>query len=609
LTLSDTDTAGNAWTVTPSAYLAKRKASFSLPKVPQSCYVAMDDGCRLALDIYIPEGGEAGTKFPVIVIFTPYFRRFALKSPGAECTPNMARYRDFFVKYGYVLVAVDVRGTGASFGTRDAFRSPLEREDSRQVADWIVQQPWSNGVIGSTGISYLGAAACFLASTGHPAVRAIAPLFAVSDMYSEQLFPGGMMSRVWSVTYDELMLALDHDNPALRARFPYFCDPRLGGPQRVDEDPDGELLALAVAQHQNNFRLHDMLPELAFRDEGPLHDPGLNTDVCSPYYYLKEGVARDLPVYSVSGWYDGGGYANGSISRFLTLRGPSDRLLLGPWDHGARTNVSPWRSAVVPEFPLLAEVLRFFDQHLCGIDTGILREAPVHYHSMHGEKWHAADNWPPLLSLPVRLYPSAAGELSGVASDGCGAYQVRFDIGTGRKTRWERLGTMNIEDYFPDWQGCDREMMNFTSVAMETDTEMSGHIQVSLKFASSQPDVALLIYASEVEADGTCRYITEGHLRALHRATSPAPNNYKTCWPYRPFSRKEAKRLEPGKPVTVAFALLPVSWTLRAGSRLRLSLAGADCDHFAQVPHGRPPLLTVYFGEDASRFDVPFRQR
>ena len=82
---------------------------------------------------------------------------------------------------GYAVVVVDVRGTGASFGTRDSFRSPREREDSREIADWIVAQPWSDGRIGSTGISYLGAAADFLASTGHPAVKAIAPLFAVWD--------------------------------------------------------------------------------------------------------------------------------------------------------------------------------------------------------------------------------------------------------------------------------------------------------------------------------------------------------------------------------------------------------------------------------------------
>ena len=138
--MSDSDKAGDAWVVPPSEYLSRREALYRLPPVPASTYVPMRDGCRLAVDVYRPEGGERGQRFPTVVIFTPYFRRFALNAAGAEPTPNIAKYRDFFVKYGYVVVAVDVRGTGASFGTRDSFRSPREREDTAEIAEWIVQQ-------------------------------------------------------------------------------------------------------------------------------------------------------------------------------------------------------------------------------------------------------------------------------------------------------------------------------------------------------------------------------------------------------------------------------------------------------------------------------------
>ncbi len=140
----------------------------------------MHDGCRLAIDAYVPQskaGTSAPQRFPTLLFLTPYYRRFKLKPGGSgEVNPNTGKFRDFFVPRGYAVVVVDVRGTGASFGTRDSFRSPREREDSREIADWIVAQPWSNGAIGATGISYLGAASDFLASTGHPAVKAIAPL-------------------------------------------------------------------------------------------------------------------------------------------------------------------------------------------------------------------------------------------------------------------------------------------------------------------------------------------------------------------------------------------------------------------------------------------------
>jgi uncharacterized protein len=54
---------------------------------------------------------------------------------------------------------------------------------------------------------------------------------------------------------------------------------------------------------------------------------------------------------------------------------------------------------------------------------------------------------------------------------------------------------------------------------------------------------------------------------------------------------------------------LPVAWTLAAGSRLRISISGADEQHYPQVPHGRPPRLTFATGgHDGTRFAIPLRE-
>ena len=165
-------------------------------------------------------------------------RRRGLQPDGrGERCPNAAKFRDMFVPRGYALVVVDVRGTGASFGTRDSFRSPRERDDSREIADWVVAQPWSDGRIGATGISYPGAAADFLASTGHPAVRAIAPLFAVWDTWADHYYPGGIYLNRLAQVYDDLMVAMDHDRRDLLSRFIYFSNPDLAGPAPVTAIP------------------------------------------------------------------------------------------------------------------------------------------------------------------------------------------------------------------------------------------------------------------------------------------------------------------------------------------------------------------------------------
>ncbi len=81
-------------------------------------------------------------------------------------------------------------------------------------------------------------------------------------------------------------------------------------------------------------------------------------------------------------------------------------------------------------------------------------------------------------------------------------------------------------------------------------------------------------------------------------------------WPTHSFRREHTAPLVPGEAMLLRIALLPTSWSLRKGSRLRLAIAGADADHYAQVPHGRPPVLTLHHGGAmASRLELPLRRR
>jgi putative CocE/NonD family hydrolase len=582
--MPDRDDLGGAWRVPPSRYLANRPAEFAVG-APTSSYVAMADGCRLAVDVILPNG-DASRRWPTVLILTPYVRRFEV-APGAhgvEPSPNTYRYRDMFVPRGYALVVVDARGTGASFGTRDSFRSPRERADYALIADWIVAQGWSDGRIGATGISYLGAACDFLASTGHKAVRAIAPLFAVWDTWADNYYPGGLLIKRLALVYDELMLALDHDRRDLRKQFSYFADPALLGPMPVDDDRDGSLARAAVKEHLANFTPASF----------------------SPYNYLDE-IPRDVAVYAVSGWTDGAGYANGTLSRYLTLPNKDKRLLLGPWDHGARVNSSPWRARQEPEFPLLGEVLRFFDQYLAGRDTGLADEEPIHYFAVHAEEWRSAETWPPVTGNR-RLYLAPNRLLSEAQPNAASSDEIKadFSAGSGTQTRYERIAAIDATNYYNDWAEREVKLASFTTAALDAPIDIAGHAVVSLWLVSSEPDAAVFVYLSEVEADGSVRYVTEGVLRAIHRAEAPPPRNYRTTWPWRTFARRDARPMPVGTPQLLRFALLPVAWRFAKGSRLRLSISGADADHFVQTPHGRPPVLKVMSGGDkASMLELP----
>jgi hypothetical protein len=304
---------------------------------------------------------------------------------------------------------------------------------------------------------------------------------------------------------------------------------------------------------------------------------------------------------------DGAGFTNGAVARFLTLPNPKRHLLIGPWDHGARTNVSPDRVDVEAQFPRLAELLRFFDHYLLGRDTGLASETPVHYFTMRGETWRATPSWPPA-AAQRQLFLGAGGTLvDAAAGPGADTYKVDFSRGTGSQTRYERLAAVEVRDYYSDWHGRDDAMLRYTAAPFAAATNFTGHPIVSLYLTSDQPDAALHVYLEEVEADGTCRYVTEGVLRALHRKSVPCPPNHRTSWPYHSCARQDAAPLVPGEVTLLRFSLLPTSWTFRAGSRLRIAIAGADSDHYGQVPHGRPPLLRVHHGgATASLIELPW---
>jgi putative CocE/NonD family hydrolase len=606
--MTDSSSAAPAWRVPPSDYVANRPVDFELTQ-PSSCYVTMRDGCRIAVDAYVPQpknGADTAQHFPALVFFTPYYRRFKLRPGGrGEVNPNTGKFRDFFVARGYAVVVVDVRGTGASFGTRDSFRSPRERDDSSEIADWIVTQPWSNGVIGATGISYLGAAADFLASTGHPAVKAIAPLCSVWDTYTDNYFPGGIQLKSLTKVYDELMVGLDHDRRDILRQFSYFANPDFDGPQPVDEDADCALLNVAVRQHFGNFRQTDFMAEFKFREEGLPYDPAFSSASFSPYA-VADGIKPDVAILSVSGWFDGAGYANGAIARHLTMQDNPRHLLLGPWDHGARIDISPWRHSVEPDFSLLGEILRFFDTYLMGRETGLRDEAPIHYFSVHAEAWREAREWPPI-TAQRRLFFADDNQLADAApARGRDDYQVDFSRGTGHNTRYERIAGIDSRHYYADWQGRSAALLSYTSSPLASAMELAGHGLADLWLASSEPDLALFVYLSEIEADGTERYVTEGLLRALHRKESRAPDSYRATWPFRSFARADAAPLTPGQVERIRVPLLPVAWQFAQGSRIRVSIAGADDDHCGQVPHGRPPVITMMRGDEfASVIELP----
>jgi putative CocE/NonD family hydrolase len=146
----------------------------------QATSIPMPDGVRLSADLYRPTGAAAGEKFPVLLEYLPY-----RKHEGRS--RNWPVY-SYFVRRGYVVAAVDIRGTGNSEGRIVPYEySDIEHQDGEAVIDWLSKQAWSNGSIGMFGISWGGFNSIQMAARRIPALKAIVAIDATEDLYQDDV--------------------------------------------------------------------------------------------------------------------------------------------------------------------------------------------------------------------------------------------------------------------------------------------------------------------------------------------------------------------------------------------------------------------------------------
>jgi putative CocE/NonD family hydrolase len=150
--------------------------------------IPVGDGLVLKGDVFRPVGGDP---CPVLLTYGPYAKGLAFQEgyPSAwqkmiANHPNVAygssnKYQNWevvdpekWVPYGYACVRVDSRGCGRSPGFIDHF-SPRETRDFYECIEWAARQPWSNGKIGLSGISYYGINQWHVASLQPPNLKAM----------------------------------------------------------------------------------------------------------------------------------------------------------------------------------------------------------------------------------------------------------------------------------------------------------------------------------------------------------------------------------------------------------------------------------------------------
>jgi hypothetical protein len=264
------------------------------------------------------------------------------------------------------------------------------------------------------------------------------------------------------------------------------------------------------------------------------------------------------------------GTAAGALERFAAVDGPM-QVRIGLWNHGAVERADPLEGSR----PLSAEERRADVEDIARFFLDVAGSRPtrrIDYRTAGLPGWRSTQAWPPPGLAMRDLWLAEGGRLEGVApADDAGSdlYEVDFDAGSGRLTRWTTQVGTSVD--YADRAAADARLLVYDGAPLRGATEVTGAPEVELWIAPSGADGLVIAYLEAVSPDGRVTYLTEGGLRLRHHAA-------------RSFAAADARSLTPWEPVAIRFPLLPLSVALPEGTRLRLALAGADRDTFARVP-------------------------
>lgn len=569
-------------------------------------YVKMRDGVEIAVTVDLPPDLKSGERVPVLMRTTRYWRAprigWTLRmlvalhqaSPPEELEDKQAAY---FNERHFAVLAVDARGSGASGGNRVVEWSPAELADMGEVAAWAARQPWSNGRVGTFGISYDGNTAELAAAAGQPAIRAVMPLYDNFDvLWAVQ--SGGVALSKQIQQWSDAVAAMDRDDVCGAQEDKGWSCWRdrlmIPGVRPVDADPHGKHLAELVRQH-HNVNVAQTVAKVEFRDDqigdfrlGDISPSGLRARI----------EASNVPMMVWCGWLDGGG-GDDALTRYRNFSNP-EVVVIGPLSHGGGFNIDPFTSSHAPPVPTTEEQIKmeadFFD-HVLRNDAPEMIESSIQYYTMGAGRWNKTKVWPPEGFSTERLYFAEHNTLNTarpsavIARD---SYTVDFTASTGEKSRWA-TGFGGGDVVYPDRAQDDRKLLIYDSSPLDSDLEITGSPMLTLEMSSTTTDGALHAYLEDVSPEGRVTYLDEGVLRVLDRQeVDPKGLPYTPLGPAHSFLRRDAEPLTPGEPARIHLSLYPTSVLLRKGHRLRVALAGADASVFQRYPTEGIPTWTVY---------------
>jgi putative CocE/NonD family hydrolase len=540
---------------TPAWTSYDRPAQYAVA-VDQHVPVQMSDGVVLNAVVRRP---DAPGRFPVIVTITPYNG-----TNGAISVTN-----DYLVERGYVQVIVDARGTGESQGTWDDLGT-REQRDGYEAVEWAAAQPWSNGVVGMWGASYMAISQLFTAAQQPPHLKAIFPIVPMGDSYRDMVFPGGQANT----GFIPLWLVLVSSGALVPPD--YALDGNTSDLVRAL----GELgqHALDMPGFDANMELQAMAGDTAY--DGPMWK------TTSPL----EVVDRiRVPTFVVGGEHDIFQRGEPLIYERLKQHVPT-RLLIGPWTHTEGSSGAGLPADGVPSLDSIA--LRWFDHYLKGMQTDVDSIPPVTQYVLGAGRWETHTDWPDPSLSPSRLYLGSGNTLQTAAPTLPSTPDTFLQnpvsgVCTQSTSQWS-AGLLAAVPCTTDNRLDEATSgVSYTTPPLAQDLHVDGPLFADVWVATTASDAVVTVRVTDVAPDGTSTELTDGWLAGSFRAVDASRSRYvngQLMQPWHPFTRDSVLPVSAGAPIELPIEIFPTDAIVPAGDRLRLYVGPND------FPHAVPPL-------------------
>ena len=513
----------------------------------ENAWIPLGDGTRLAARVWLPEDAHSDP-VPAILEYLPYRKRDGTADRDEIIHPYIAGH-------GYACLRVDIRGSGESDGVLLDEYLRQEQDDALEVIAWIAAQPWCTGRVGMVGISWGGFNGLQVAARRPAALDAVITLCSTDDRYADDAHYMGGCLLTENMSWASVMFT----------NAPMPPDPALVGERWR------EMWRQRLEAH------HTWL------------EPWLRHQRRDAYW--KHGSIREdygairCPVYAIGGWEDG--YSN-AVPRLLANLKVPRKGLIGPWGHKFAHFAKP-----APQIGYLQETLRWWDQWLKGIDTGVMNEPPYRVwmqesvppqsrHEHRPGRWVAEEVWPSprIRELQLALNAGSLDE----RPDAETAVLVSSALSTGLDAgAWCGFGV--DADAPSDQRGDDGRSLVFDSDPLQEPLEILGAPVVELELASDRPQAMIAVRLNDLRPDGDSLRVTYGLLNLTHRESHENPTP-----------------LDPGRRTKVRVQLNDIAHIFPAGHRIRVALSTAYWP--IAWPSPEPVQLTVFTGSSLLKLPV-----